>query len=121
MRAIETIVCARAVSADIGQAVLKATAGTPGVMEAVAELWVDTHRGVDVGIWECTPGRFSATRDGYSEICVLLSGRVTLEVEGQKPIPLCAGDTFVTPSGWRGTWHVHETVRKIYVIVADER
>ncbi|MCA0346029.1 MAG: cupin domain-containing protein [Actinobacteria bacterium] len=30
-----------------------------------------------------------------------------------------AGDVFVTPSGWKGVWRVHETLRKHYTIVND--
>lgn len=30
-----------------------------------------------------------------------------------------AGDLLVMPSGWRGVWHVHEPVRKVYVVVPD--
>lgn len=36
-----------------------------------------------------------------------------------QPVSLGAGDTLVMPSGWRGAWVVHETVRKLYVIVDD--
>jgi EutQ-like cupin domain len=46
---------------------------------------------------------FTARRGDYTEICVLLSGRVTLEVDGQDPVALSAGGYFVTPRGWVGT------------------
>jgi uncharacterized protein len=42
---------------------------------------------------------------------------VTLTEEGEQPLELTAGDLFVTPAGWRGTWQVHESVRKVFVII----
>jgi uncharacterized cupin superfamily protein len=102
---------------DLGPAVAKPTATTEGMAEASDSLW--KRPGLDVGYWECTPGRFTATREGYTEICQFLSGRVTIEVEGEEAVTLGAGDTLVMPSGWRGVWVVHETVRKLYVIVDD--
>ena len=112
-----TVAGFRPLERDLGERSPKPTAVTAGVLEAAESLW--SGAGLDVGYWECTPGRFTATRDGYTEICQLLSGRVTIEVEGQEPVTLGAGDTLVMPSGWRGVWVVHETVRKLYVIVDD--
>lgn len=117
--AVGTVHCIDPATAEVGPHTAKPTALTADVTEAVAALWADAGQGIDVGIWECTPGTFTARRDDYTEVCVLLSGRVTLEVDGQDPLTLSAGDYFVTPRGWVGTWHVHETVRKVYVIVAD--
>lgn len=98
----------------------KPTALTPGQSEGSTEFW--TAPGVspgpiETGIWEADPGTFTATRDGYHELCYLLSGRVTLTEDGEQPLEVTAGDLFVTPAGWTGTWQVHETVRKIYVII----
>lgn len=98
----------------------KSTTLTPGQSEGSMEFW--TASGVspgpiETGIWEADAGTFTATREGYHELCYLLSGRVTLVEEGEQPLEVAAGDLFVTPAGWRGTWQVHETVRKIYVII----
>jgi uncharacterized cupin superfamily protein len=30
--------------------------------------------------------------------------------------PLGPGDTAVFPRGWAGTWQIHETIRKLYVL-----
>ncbi|SIO27614.1 hypothetical protein SAMN05443544_3738 [Agromyces cerinus subsp. cerinus] len=114
---VVTVAGLRPLERDLGERSPKPTAVTDGVLEASDSLWA--RAGLDVGYWECTPGRFTATRDGYTEICQLLSGRVTIEVEGEETVALAAGDTLVMPSGWRGVWVVHETVRKLYVIVDD--
>lgn len=102
---------------DLGEPAAKPTATTPGVVEAAKSIW--EADGVDLGFWECSPGSFTATREGYSEICQILSGSVTITTDGGESVRLEAGDTIVMPSGWRGTWDVHETVRKTYVIIND--
>ncbi|WP_353814871.1 cupin domain-containing protein [Agromyces sp. SYSU T00266] len=114
---VPTIAATRPLDLDLGAPAPKPTALTRVVLEASASIWAAS--GLDVGYWECTPGRFTAVRDGYTEVCQLLAGRVTIEVDGAAPVTLSAGDTLVMPSGWRGVWDVHETVRKLYVIVDD--
>ena len=103
--------------ATIGEHAAKPTALTPGLTEASLEIWADSK--IDTGIWECTAGDFTAERKGTTEICTILSGSVTLEVEGRDPQRFGPGDVFVTPSGWKGIWRVHETLRKHYTIVSD--
>ncbi|MFF2274462.1 cupin domain-containing protein [Agromyces sp. NPDC058126] len=114
---VATVAALAPIARDLGPAAPKPTALSEGVLEASDSLW--TTPGVDVGFWECTPGRFAATREGYTEVCQFLAGRVTIEVDGEEPVTFGAGDTLVTPSGWRGVWDVHETVRKLYVIIDD--
>ena len=88
-------------------------AATP---EAALVVW-SAPEGVETGIWEATPGRFGATRDGYHEVCQILSGRATLAPTGGEPVQIGPGDTLVTPAGWTGVWEVHETLRKTYVVL----
>ncbi|HEY1105901.1 cupin domain-containing protein [Agromyces endophyticus] len=117
--AVPTVAGLAPTARDLGPAVPKPTALTEGVLEASGSLW--EVPGIDVGYWECTPGRFAAAREGYTEVCQFLSGSVTIEVDGEEPVTFGAGDTLITPSGWRGVWDVHETVRKLYVIIDDVR
>ena len=46
----------------------------------------------------------------------ILSGSLTVTPDGGSPRKLGPGDAAVFPRGWRGTWDLHETVRKVYVI-----
>lgn len=103
--------------ADIGAHVPKPTALTEGVTEATKEVWSNDR--LNTGVWECTPGTFTAERNGFSEICYIISGRVTLETEGGDSKEYGPGDILINPSGWRGTWIIHETLRKHYTIVPD--
>ncbi|WP_246688565.1 MULTISPECIES: cupin domain-containing protein [unclassified Mesorhizobium] len=69
----------------------------------------------DIGIWECTPGRFTADRSGSSEICHIIPGRVEVSRADGEMHELGPGDLLVLPQGWKGEWHIHET-RKLYMI-----
>src|SRR5699024_3396862 len=102
---------------NLGEFRDKETAITEGVREASVTTWAEN--GMKVGIWECTPGAFNSSREGFTEICTILSGRVTLEVEGEEPMEFGPGDIMVTPAGWKGVWRVHETVRKQFTIIEE--
>lgn len=102
--------------ADLGEWAPKPTAITDGVMERSVAIW--EVPGIEVGLWECTPGSFGSRRDTFSESCVVLAGHFTIE-DSSGSVEYRAGDVLVTPMGWVGTWHVHETVRKVYVINAN--
>lgn len=95
----------------------KPTATTEGLTESTLPVWKGGR--VETGIWECTPGSFTAERNGYTEICTILAGRVTLEVEGAEPEEFGPGDIMVMPSGWKGIWHVTEALRKHYTVIDD--
>ena len=101
----------------VGEHAPKPTAITEGLTEASRTVWAEGK--IDTGLWESTAGTFSAERIGYTEICTILSGRVTVEVDGEKSQEFGPGDIMVMPSGWKGLWHVHEPVRKHYTIIND--
>jgi uncharacterized cupin superfamily protein len=90
-----------------------------GQRESTLVGWEAADASVEVGVWECGPGRFTSVRDGFSEVCQILSGRATIEGEDGVSAELEPGSAIVLPSGWRGTWTVHETIRKTYVVVHD--
>lgn len=76
------------------------------------------HEGADeseAGIWQCTPGPSRWTFDGENEFIHVLSGRMTVTRDGGDPVELGPGNTAVFPSGWAGTWEIHETLKKLYV------
>ncbi len=112
---INQIASLATLNADLGDWAPKPTAITDGVMERSATIW--EVAGIDVGLWECTPGSFSSRRDTFTESCVILAGHITIE-DSSGSIEYRPGDVLVTPMGWVGIWHVHETVRKVYVIIA---
>ena len=103
---------------DIGAFTPKPTSIEGDQQEATLPLWHSPDGKMETGIWECTPGRFTADRSDNAEICHLLSGRVTLHNGDGSAREIGAGEMFVLPLGWRGEWTIHEQTRKIYTMVA---
>lgn len=72
--------------------------------------------GAEAGLWECEPGSFRRQVD-RAEVMHLLAGRCTFTPDAGQPIELSGGDTLFFPAHTQGTWVIHDTVRKVYVIV----
>ena len=95
-----------------------ALAGTP--VESVHVLHSDA--GGRSGIWECTPGSFDSARIGDTELMHFLAGAGTITTADGTVHEIRPGVVLVAPDGWRGTWMIRETVRKVYTIWnTDER
>ena len=95
----------------------KPTTLTPGQQEASASLWSSPGGGTKIGVWECTPGHFTADRSAAGEYCHILSGRATVtNADGSGARDIGPGDLLVLPQGWKGEWVIHEHMRKLYVI-----
>jgi uncharacterized protein len=67
------------------------------------------------GRWTSTPGKWRV-RYTESELCVLTAGRVTIESVSGELQTFAAGDAFVVPAGFEGSWTVHEECVKFYAI-----
>lgn len=67
------------------------------------------------GIWEATPGKWRIAYDEW-EFFSVLSGVSVVAEEGGAATTLKAGDTMILRPGFKGTWEVVETTRKLYVI-----
>ena len=76
-------------------------------------LWADGDQ--EVGVWECTPGPSHWTLE-TNEAVYILSGRMTVTPDDGRPQDIGPGDTAVFPRGWQGSWQIHETIRKLYVL-----
>lgn len=86
--------------------------------EPVQDTWLehaDEATGFYVGRWRCTPGKW---RIAYTEqeYCLLLSGVSVITDDEGHAETLRAGDAFVIPAGFRGTWEVVEITTKRFVI-----
>jgi uncharacterized protein len=71
---------------------------------------------VECGVWEVTPGSFLGENIGFGEHMYVLSGAGTVTSADGATLELRPGVSFVARPGWRGSWSVRETIRKIYVI-----
>ena len=104
---------------DLGAFADKPTTLTPGQQEAAASLWTSPDGALDIGVWECTPGRFTADRSAAAEFCYFLEGRIVMtHLDGTKRT-LGPGDAIMLPRGWMGEWEIVEHTRKIYVFLSD--
>lgn len=70
--------------------------------------------GLDVGVWEMTPGVMTDVE--ADEVFVVLSGAATVEfADGTAPLTLHPGDVVRLAAGTETVWTVTETLRKVYL------
>lgn len=100
---------------DLGEPTSKPTSIAGEQFEASKVLWTSPDDRTTVGIWECTPGRFTASKDTGSEICHFVSGRVSLHDSDGRTREIKQGELLILPFGWKGEWTIHETTRKLYI------
>jgi uncharacterized protein len=67
------------------------------------------------GTWESTPGRWRV-RYTENEFCHITQGAVRIESSSGDAWTFRAGDSFVIPAGFSGTWNVSQPLKKLYVI-----
>ena len=72
--------------------------------------------GIEVGVWECTPGGWTIVDRPDHETVQILSGRARLTNADGTSVDLGPGDVLTLPKGWSGRWDILETVRKLFVI-----
>lgn len=68
-----------------------------------------------VGLWRSEPGtwRIAYTEEEY---CHMLEGRSIVTDEAGHAVTVSAGESFVVPRGFVGTWQVVQTTTKRFVI-----
>ena len=67
------------------------------------------------GVWLSEPGKWRVAYD-EEEYCHMLEGRSVITPHGGEPFTVVAGDSFVIPRGFIGTWEVVERTRKEFAI-----
>ena len=72
--------------------------------------------GVQIGVWECTPGGWAIENRPDHETVQILTGSARLTNADGTSVDLAAGDVLTLPKGWSGRWDILETVRKLYFI-----
>lgn len=72
---------------------------------------------VEVGVWEMTPGVCHDVEG--EEVFVVLSGRGAVRFGDGSVVDLTPGRVVRLRSGERTVWDVTETLRKVYVALAD--
>lgn len=88
-------------------------AGTPQL--AVQNYYTDPTQQFFAGRWAATRGKWRV-RYTENELCVMTAGRVVIESAAGERMSFGAGDVFLVPAGFTGTWEVLEDCAKIYAI-----
>ena len=101
---------------DLGPVAPKPTSIEGNQMEAAVTLASHDGGRVEIGVWECSPGRFTADRSTSAEFCHFISGLVEMTHADGRKQRLGPGDAIDLPLGWKGEWRVIKHVRKLYVI-----
>lgn len=83
-------------------------------VESFRMLYRDEHG--RSGVWQCTPGRFESARNGDNELMHFIAGEGTITTADGAVHDIFPGAVLVAPDGWRGTWDIRRTVRKVYTI-----
>ena len=81
----------------------------------VSNYFTDSTQQFFAGRWSATRGRWRVLYT-ENELCVMTAGRVVIESESGQRSSFAAGDAFVVPAGFSGTWEVLEDCSKIYAI-----
>ena len=81
----------------------------------LANQYADPQGRFFCGVWSSSVGKW---RVQYSEheFCMLLEGRVRIESDAGERREFRAGDAFVVPAGFAGTWEVLAPCRKWYAL-----
>ena len=101
---------------DLGPFAAKPTSTHGNQVEASVTLATTADGRTEIGVWECSEGRFAADRSTTSEFCHFISGVVEMTHADGRKQRLGPGDAVNLPLGWKGEWRVIERVRKLYVI-----
>lgn len=68
----------------------------------------------NAGVWESEPGQWNVNYTEH-EYCEILQGVSVIRDPQGNARTVRAGDRFVIPAGFSGTWEVLEACRKVYV------
>lgn len=82
----------------------------------------DTHSGdvvTRVGLWEADISKTYLENYPFTEYVLMISGLVVITNEDGSQNEFKAGDTFVIPKGFSGTWDIRERMKKQMVQVGD--
>jgi len=82
-------------------------------------MWIDDKaRGLNAGIWDCTPMVSHWMDYPVNEYMIVLEGEVTI-VEPTRETTIKAGESFILPKGLRCIWKQPHYMKKFFVIFDD--
>lgn len=88
-------------------------AGNP--VQQISNAYAEASGQFFAGRWSSTPGIWRV-RYTEHEFCHMLAGRVRIVSEAGTATEFVAGQSFVVPAGFAGTWEVIEATTKLYAV-----
>lgn len=73
-----------------------------------------SKKGITAGVWECGAYKERIVNRGVEEICVVLSGEVTLIPDDGASETFGPGDSFLFRKGFTGYWETKGRFRKYF-------
>lgn len=77
--------------------------------------YADAEQRFFSGVWASTPGKWRVSYAEH-EFCSMQEGRARVVSDDGSVCEFAAGDHFVIPAGFSGTWETLAACRKLYVI-----
>ena len=102
----------------------KALMAKPGTYLGETFTFQEKHTGdvsVKVGVWEAGIGKLTLSNFPFTEYVLMISGKVIVTAKDGNSNTFEAGDTFVIPKGFTGTWDVKERMKKQIVRIGTEQ
>ena len=75
-------------------------------------------RGLTLGIWACNEGAVEIKGHAVDEACFVIGGSVTLTDSNGRSETFKAGEGFLIPRGFRGTWSHSDDFKKLFVAIS---
>jgi uncharacterized protein len=82
-------------------------------VQTATDLFHSADGRFNAGIWEAMPGKWRVVFT-ESEFCHLLAGVIVVTGDDGSQRTFRAGDSFVSPAGFTGTWEIVEPAKKLY-------
>ena len=83
--------------------------------QAATNLFASPDGRFNSGIWESDIGKWHVVFS-ESEFCHILAGAIVVTGDDGSVATYRAGDAFLTPAGFTGTWDVIERAKKFYAM-----
>ena len=112
---MKIVVINDSVAADVSEVAPERLVGGKPPLTRVSNYFSDSTQQFHAGRWSATRGKWRVSYT-ESELCVMTAGRVVIESASGERNTFVAGDAFVVPAGFSGTWEVLEDCSKIYAI-----
>ena len=77
-------------------------------------------RGLTLGTWACNKGAVEIQGHPVDEACFITRGSVTLADSEGRSETFGAGEGFLLPRGFRGTWSQSDNFVKLFVAISRD-